>query len=68
MLLFLFRFLFLTSTSKLATKMQLILCKDNANRVQKHQTCLSVMPKNRANESRAKHTWTMPRAADIQRC
>ena len=68
MLLFLFRFLFLTSTSELATKMQLILCKDYANRVQKHQACSSVMAKYRANESRAKHTWTMPSAADIQRC
>ena len=25
------------------------------------------MPKYRANESRAKHTWAMPSAADIQR-
>ena len=52
---------------------QIIFCeiisdKDNANRVQKHQACLSVMPKYRANESRAKHTWAMPSAADIQRC
>ena len=43
-------------------------CKDNANRVQKHQACSSVMAKYRANESRAKHTWAMPSAADIQRC
>ena len=36
MLLFLFRFLFLTSTSELAIKMQLILCKDNMI-IEKHR-------------------------------
>ena len=36
--------------------------------VTKHQACSSVMAKYRANESRAKHTWAMPSAADIQRC
>ena len=37
------------------------------NRVQNHQACLSVMPKYRANESRAKLVCAMPNAADIQR-
>ena len=37
--------------------MQLILCKDNANRVQKHQACLSVMPRCRLSYAKVRFSF-----------